>query len=902
MMHFDGWHALEPEEALRRLESSEAGLDEEEVRRRLERFGPNRLPEPRARPAWRRFLAQFENVLIQVLMGAAVVTLLLGHLVDGLVILAVVVINAFIGFVQEGRAEDAIEAIRAMLSPTATVIRHGHQRRLPAEELVPGDVVLLQAGDRVPADLRLLRVKGLKAQEAALTGESMAVEKSVEPVAPEAVVGDRRSMLFSGTLVTYGQGVGVVVATGGATEIGRISEMVSAVEETTTPLLRQMAAFGRVLTVVILALAALTFLVGVAMEGYGWSEMFMASVSLAVAAIPEGLPAIMTITLAIGVQRMARRNAIIRRLPAVETLGAVSVICTDKTGTLTLNEMTVRSVVTAGGELAFEGTGYDPHGIVTREGGEVWQAEEESPETWLLRAAALCNDAAVIQEQGQWQVVGDPMEGALVVAARKAGLEAQALVRQFPRTDLIPFDSDYRFMATLHHSHAGRAFIFIKGAPEKIVAMSVAQLGSNGATGPIDHRFWHQRMEALAGEGQRLLAFAFKEVAFDHMELTFGDLDDGVVMLGLAGLIDPPRPEAVEAVATCRGAGIEVKMITGDHAATARAIGRQIGLARTEEVLTGEALDALDDDTLRPRVVEVDVYARVDPAHKLRLVRLLQDHGRVVAMTGDGVNDAPALKQADVGTAMGRGGTEAAKEAADMVLADDNFASIAHAVEEGRTVYDNLRKAILFILPTNGGQALTIMGAIALGLSQLPLTPVQILWVNMVTAVTLALSLAFEPPERGLMKRPPRDPDAPLLDRFLLWRIAFVSTLLMAATFALFQWQMALGRPVEEARTVAVNALVICEIFYLFNSRYITASVLSREGVLGNHWVVGAALALVLLQLAFTYLEPMQFLFGTAPIDLQAWLVVVTVASALFWLVELEKAWMRRREAGGARK
>jgi magnesium-transporting ATPase (P-type) len=890
----ENWHAESAQATTESLKTTPEGLSKGEATDRLIKHGPNRLPEAKTRGLLMRFIYQFHNVLIYVLMAAAAVTAMLEHWVDASVILGVVILNAVIGFVQEGKAENALSAIRQMLSPTAMVMRDGRRLSTRAEQLVPGDIVLLQSGDKVPADLRLLRVKGLQIQESALTGESMAVEKNTDPVAKESVIGDRCCMAFSGTLVTHGQGTGVVVVTGVQTEIGRISTLVSAVESVTTPLLRQMAQFGRWLTLAILGIAIITFAFGALVRDYGLDEMFLAAVSLAVAAIPEGLPAIMTITLAIGVQRMARRNAIIRRLPAVETLGAVTVICSDKTGTLTRNEMTVRTVITAANLFEFGGTGYDPHGAISLSNRDV--LPEDRPLLMeVVRAAALCNDASLERIEGEWLVHGDPMEGALIVSAIKAGLDIETEAKQYPRTDLIPFESEHRFMATLHHSHSGNAFIFLKGAPERVLAMCAHQRTADDDR-LLDTNYWLTRIDEMAQQGQRVLAIAVKPVSHEQLELTFSDVENDLIMLGIFGLIDPPREEAIEAMQACHQAGIRVKMITGDHGATAQAIARQLKLVNVDEVLTGQQLEFMSDDELRERVQDVDVYARVNPEHKLRLVRLLQEQGLIVAMTGDGVNDAPALKRADVGTAMGRNGTEAAKEAAEMVLADDNFASITHAVEEGRTVYDNLRKSILFILPTNGGEALVIFAAILFGFKQLPLTPVQLLWVNLVTAVTLALSLAFEPPEQNVMQRPPRDAHEPMLTPGLIWRVAFVSVILMSGTFGLFLWEMKQGVSIEHARTVAVNTLVMFEIFYLFNSRYITASVLNWAGLTGNRLVLIAIAILVLIQLCFTYLAPMQSLFGTTAIDFTMWLKIILVSSSVLFLVELEKSVVRHME------
>ena len=889
------WHAENDEAVFEDLQTRHDGLTEEEAAERLASYGPNRIAESKSRGPWLRFLYQFHNVLIYVLVAAAIVTALLQHWIDAGVIFAVVLINAVIGFVQEGKAENALRAIRQMLSLSAMVMREGRQQSIPAQALVPGDIVLIQSGDKVPADLRLFRVKGLQVQEAALTGESMAVGKTTEPVAEQMVIGDRRNMAFSGTIVTRGQGAGIVVATGAQTQLGLISTLVADVEKVTTPLLRQMAQFGRMLTIIILIIAAVNFAFGVLVHDYLLPEMFLASVSLAVAAIPEGLPAIMTITLAIGVQRMARRNAIIRKLPAVETLGAVSVICTDKTGTLTRNEMMVRSIADAHNLFELDGEGYDPHGAISLHDKDV-QLEQHVLLSGALRAAMLCNDAMLEKNDGDWQVHGDPMEGALLVAGIKAGLDRELEIKNYPRTDLIPFESEYRFMATLHHSHKNEAFIYLKGAPENVLEMCERQLTQQGEQA-LDKKYWLSRLEAMADSGQRVLAIAMKPVASDQLELNFADVEGGMIMLGLFGLIDPPRTEAIDAVQSCHSAGIRVKMITGDHGITACAIARQLKLDNVDNFLTGQDIDQMSEDELRTRVLQVDVYARVNPEHKLLLVRLLQEQGLIVAMTGDGVNDAPALKRADVGTAMGQNGTEAAKEAAEMVLADDNFASITHAVEEGRTVYDNIKKAILFILPTNGGEALIILIAILLGFNQLPLTPVQILWVNMVTAVTLALALAFEPPEKNVMRRPPRDAHEPMLTPHFIWRISFVSVILMSGTFGLFLWEMEQGSSIEHARTVAVNTLVMFEIFYLFNSRYIMASIFNWSGFTGNPYVLAAIAVLIIFQLSFTYLAPMQMLFGTTAISLEIWFRIILVSSSVLFLVELEKYFARKIQA-----
>jgi magnesium-transporting ATPase (P-type) len=886
------WHATPVEAVVDQLATRADGLTDEEVAGRLAQYGPNRLRPPQRRGAVVRFLLQFHDILIYVLLAASLVTALLAHWIDTAVIVGVVVINAVIGFIQEGKAERALEAIRNMLSLNASVVRAGKKISIPAETLVPGDIVFLQSGDKVPADLRFLHVKNLQAQEAILTGESLAVEKSPQAVAETAEPGDRSSMAYSGTIVTYGQATGVVVATGQATEIGRISSMLAEVHTLTTPLLQQLAVFGRWLTAAIIAAAALTFGFGVLVQGFSASDMFLAAVGLAVAAIPEGLPAIMTITLAIGVQRMARRKAIIRRLPAVETLGSVSVICSDKTGTLTRNEMTVQSVATSRHLFSVTGVGYEPAGEFLLDGNEV-SVDHRPLLSEMTRGALLCSDACLRQVEEQWVIDGDPTEAALIAVAMKAGLDPDLEGKSCPRTDVIPFESEHRFMATLHHNHEGDGFIYVKGAPERILEMCHRQR-SYIADEPLDAGYWQKRMEEIAGRGQRILAIASRPAENNHRELHYRDVENSLVLVGLFGLADPPRKEAIEAVAQCRSAGIQVKMITGDHAATAYAVAGQLGLDNTAAVLTGRDLDALDDPQLARQIQTTSIFARTSPQHKLRLVEALQAAGHVVAMTGDGVNDAPALKRADVGVAMGEKGTEAAKEAAEMVLADDNFASIAHAVEEGRTVYDNLKKSIMFILPTNGGEALTVVTAIAFG-QLLPITAAQILWINMITAVTLALSLAFEPGEHDVMRRSPRKRDDPLLSRFLLWRIAFVSVILVAGTFGMFLWKIEHGASIDYARTAAVNTLVMFEIFYLFNARFLLAPSFSRAGIVGSRPVLTAIGLVVVFQLLFTYAPPMQYLFHTEAIDAVTWAEIIIIASTVFILVETEK-YLRRRK------
>ncbi|MBE01795.1 cation-transporting P-type ATPase [uncultured Marinobacter sp.] len=881
------WHTLPEPEALSLLASSPAGLSQAEADRRLRQQGPNRLPTAPKPGRIRRFLAQFQNVLIYVLLGAAVITGALGHAVDTGVILAVVLVNALIGYLQEGRAEQAMAAISGLLAQRAAVLRDGHRQTLPVEQLVPGDIVLLEAGDKVPADLRLLKAHDLRIQEAILTGESVPVEKQTEPVPADAALGDRRCLAFSGTSVSHGQGMGLVVATGTRTEIGRISGLLAEVEPLTTPLVAQTTVFARWLTAVILGVAASLLAYGYGVAKMPFDDLFMAVVGLSVAAIPEGLPAVLTITLAVGVQAMARRNAIVRRLPAIETLGAVSVICSDKTGTLTRNEMSVVTVALPDQQLVVTGEGYAPEGALSRDGAPV-SADAIPGLQWLARVAALCNDAELQYADGLWRTEGDPMEGALLALAGRAALPPGDLRATWRRSDVIPFDTRHRFMATLNHDHEGHAAILVKGAPEAMLALCRQSFTGEGAAEPLDREAWRRRAEAIAGEGQRVLAFAMKPVAPEQVVLERSDLDDGLMFLGMVGLMDPPRPEAVDAVAECRAAGIQVKMITGDHAATALAIGRRIGLADTGRVLTGADLDRLDDAALQQSALETDVFARTSPEHKLRLVTALQARGLIVAMTGDGVNDAPALKRADAGIAMGRNGSEAAREAAELVLADDNFASIVAAVREGRTIDDNIRKVISWTLPTSTGEAAIIILALLVGMV-LPVTPIQILWVNMATAVTLGIALAFEPTDPMAMARPPRPRSQPLLTGALAWHIVLVTGLFLVGVFGVYRYAMAQGHSLELARTLAMNTLVTMEIFHLLFIRNLNSVALRWSSLRGTP-VVWAAVALVVAgQLALTYLPSLQSVFGTEAVPLEAHLWPLVAGVLLFVLVESEK-------------
>ncbi|MBB5347428.1 cation-transporting P-type ATPase [Desulfoprunum benzoelyticum] len=882
-------HALPIDAILADLRSDRDGLSSDAAARRLERLGPNRLPEPPKEGQLKRFFKHFHDTLIYILIAAGAVTAVLGHWVDTGVILGVVVINAIIGFIQEGKAEQALEGLRKMLSLQAHALRDGEWRETDAEQLVPGDIVRLRSGDRVPADLRLMEAINLRIEESALTGESMPTAKNTEAVRDDAGVGDRSCMAFSGTLVAAGRGTGVVVATGAQTELGKIDRMISEVQTLATPLTRQMDKFGRTLSIVIVGMAALMFLTGWVLHDFSLDELFIAAIGFAVAAIPEGLPAILTITLAIGVQRMARRKAITRKLNAVETLGSVTVICSDKTGTLTRNEMTVVHLVTGDGRYDAEGSGYAPRGGIHREGRQVTIADHEDLRR-LVEIFAVCNDSAIVEDNGQWRVIGEPTEGALKTLAKKAGFSDKG----YQRLAVIPFESENKFMATLTRSSGKGTRILMKGAPDRLLDRCARQAGKNGREEPLDRSFWEEQVDALGARGLRVLAAAIREVEEEKDELAMEDLDREMVFAGLVGIIDPPRPEAIAAIKTCRQAGIRVIMITGDHAGTAAAIGQDMGIGSGREAVTGDAIEAASDEELGRMAGESDIFARTSPGHKLRLVQALQARGEVVAMTGDGVNDAPALKQADVGIAMGIKGTEATKGAADIVLSDDNFATIERAVQEGRTIYDNLRKAVVFILPTNGAEGLVVLVAVVFGL-ELPLTPVQILWVNMVTAVTLALALAFEPSEPGLMSRPPRKTDAPILDALFLWRIAFVSTMIGLATIAVFIVQRRLGMDLPAARTLAVNTLVFGQLFYLFNSRFLHESSLGFSRLFANRVAWLMAGVLTMLQMVFVYAPFMHSWFGSASQSLRYWPVPLGIGLSVFLAVEAEKALLSRR-------
>ncbi len=889
------WHAMSAQEVVERLGSNTGkGLEAAEASNRLKKHGPNRLPEGRRRGPSMRFFAQFNNILVYVLLGAGFVKLMLNLWVDAGIIFSVVVLNGLLGFIQEGKAEKALDSIRNMLSAEARTVRGGETRMIPAEQLVPGDVVLLESGDKIPADLRLIEAKNLRTEEAALTGESVPAEKSVGAVSANATVGDRECMAFSGTMIVSGRAIGIVVATGSETELGRINQLLAGVSPLETPLLRQIKKFGYTITAVIAVISVLIFAYGKWVKGIDFVELFQAVVGIAVSLIPEGLPALITITLAIGVQRMAQRNAIIRRLPAVETLGSVSRICSDKTGTLTLMEMMVVSAVTAESAYQVTGDGYSPEGEVRKDGNPAGEA----PVVALMgRVSMLCNDAELFREGDAWKVEGDPTEGALYPFAAKLGMDRRADQTAYPRIDVIPFESEHKFMATLHRSSDGKEVLFVKGAPEVILERCDRQQTAAGQPAPLDREHFMKASDALAAQGERVLALAWLEnPGLKAGGLGPGDLPTTLVLLGLIGLLDPPRKEAIEAVEECHGGGIRVTMITGDHKITAAAIAKMLGIGDGRTAVTGVEIEDMDTATLQERVRTVDVFARASPEHKLRLVKAIQANHQIVAMTGDGVNDAPSLKKADIGVAMGIKGTEVTKEAAGMILADDNFASITAAVKEGRTVYNNIEKAMLFLLPTNVAQALVIAVAIFFGFT-MPITAPQVLWVNMVTSVALGLVVSFEPHEIDVMQRPPRAVDRAIVTGFGIWRIIFVGLALLAYTLLAFFWMKSQGASDPLARTVAVNAITIGQMFYLLNSRYLLDSSLSLKAHLGNQYLPIGIGAVLILQLIFTYAPPFQAMFGNEAIPLWVWPWLIAGGLAFFLVVEAEKLIIRSSES-----
>ena len=899
-IHKEAWHSLPTDIVTRHFDVDvSSGLSSEEVKKRQERFGLNQITPSKGMPSWLRFLLQFHQPLIYILLASVVITLFLKEWVEASVIFVVVVINAIVGFLQEAKALKALEVLSHSMTSTVSVLRDGKEQQISSTVLVPGDVVIIASGDKIAADMRLVYARDLQCNESPLTGESVPVEKKIEPLDPKTVLADRWNMLYASTFVTYGRGKAVVTATGDTTEVGRISELITTAEELETPLTIKISQFSHYLLFIILGLSVLTFVVGVS-RGESAAEMFMAAIALAVGAIPEGLPAAVTITLAIGVSRMAKRRAIIRKLPAVETLGSTGVICSDKTGTLTENQMTVQEIFSAGQLYLVSGVGYSYEGsireILGQEGGIASEALKE-----CLIAGLLCNDSRIVDREGMFQVEGDPTEAALIVSAHKGKHLFPEGLPALPRIDSIPFESEYQYMATLHRLPGGDGLIYLKGSAEKVLDKCVDYLDENGESRPLDRDLIHRQVEGMASKGLRVLAFARDNFPAQKDNIDHDNITGELTFLGLQGMIDPPRKEAIDAVRRCHSAGILVKMITGDHVLTAKAIAGQLNLKShlDDEVpvkdlaaLSGRELENMTEEEFLESVDRVSVFARVTPEQKLRLVKALQTRGYIAAMTGDGVNDAPALKQANIGIAMGRTGTEVAKEAADMVLTDDNFASIVAAVEEGRCVFDNLKKFFVWTLPTNLGEALAIMVAIFGGLV-LPIAPVQLLWINMTTAICLGMMLAFEAKEPDLMQRPPRDPKVPILTGYLVAQTIMVGVLLAIGIFGIFFYEQSKGLSIEEARTAAVTVLVIGELFYLFNCRSLSRSMFAI-GVFSNRWLLVGVLVMIGLQLLFSYSPAMNHFFQSAPLSLDAWEGICLMGLFIYIVVEIAK-WILRR-------
>lgn len=892
MQEYNHWHSLEADEVLRRVESSQDGLSSAEVEARLKKYGPNKLQEEKKKSPIIRFLMQFNNLLIYVLLGAAFFTAMLGHFIDTSVILAVVVINAIIGFVQESKAEDAMQAIKKMLAFNATVLRDGHKKKIDSEDIVVGDILFIGSGDRVLADIRLLDTNGFSAQESLLTGESLPVEKNPQKVKKEAVIADRSCMLFAGTIVSSGTAKGVVVATANNTQLGRISGMLESIEVLKTPLIEQIDKFAKWLTAFLLFFSVMVFLIGYYIKDFAFDELFMAIVGLFVSAIPEGLPAVLTITLAVGVQAMAKKHAIIRNLPSIETIGSVSVICSDKTGTLTQNEMMVSSVVTNDKDFSISGTGYEPIGDIYLQE-KLIDAGENELLKFLAKTSILCSDALIANENGTWKIDGSPTEAALVTFAHKVGLDADEIRADYKREDMIPFDSKHKFMATLDHAHQGSSMIIVKGAAEIIIEMCKLEFVDENNAKEINSTYWHNMSEKLASQGQRVLAVAYKNTSGDKVTLNFDDLESDLILVSLFGLIDPPRAEAIDAVKECYSAHIDVKMITGDHLLTATAIAKTIGLKNCDNALSGEDIEKLSDEELGEAVLKTDIFARTTPEHKLRLVKALQAHSKIVAMTGDGVNDAPALKRANVGIAMGKKGTEAAKESSEFVLTDDNFASIVNAVREGRRVYDNIKKVISWTLPTSIAEAAVIVVAILFGMV-LPITPIQILWANMITATTLGIALAFEAEEKNIMKRRPRAIGESILDRELIWHIAYVTMLFLVVVFGAYYYALQDGQSLDYARTLALNTLVFMEIFHLFFIRNFKTLSIGISDVVANKIVWSAVSVIVFAQITITYLPFFHGVFETDSLRVFDFGMIFVAGITLFALLELEKQFRLR--------
>jgi len=886
------WYQLDYGEALKSLQTSEQGLSEAEAKGRLEKYGPNKLPEGKGLSRLKILLHQFTSPLIYILMVAAVVTAVLGEYIDTGVIVAVLILNAIIGYFQEYKAETSVRVLKSMVVPKARVMRGGKEAEIPSEFVVPGDIVLLTSGMRVPADLRLFKTTELRVEEAALTGESVPVEKTTNPIREENLTpGDQTNMAFMGTIVVNGRAKGIVAETGSKTVLGQIAREVRELSVTKTPLQQKIVKFAHFIGFLVLGSALAISILGFFLR-MRIAEIFKIAVAASVAAIPEGLPIVVTITMAIGISRMARRNAIIRKLPAVETLGSTTVICSDKTGTLTKNEMTVKAIYD--GQHAYEvtGSGYEPKGEILHDWETCDQATLEKP-CVVLRIGLLCNESNIIEEDGQFRVDGDPTEGALIVSAMKANLRPEEEKRLYPQLSILPFESDRGFMATLHE-HEGKRFIFVKGAPEKVLEMCTQSASGD----PLDQTKVLGMAEHFAGDGMRVLAMAYKEVTDKIEALTHHDVEGDLILTGMQGMIDPPRPEVIEAIKGCQEAGIRVAMITGDHAVTATAIGKMIGITRdTAEksaTLTGRELETMNDETLFEKVKDVSVYARVSPQHKLSIVQQVMKHGEVVAVTGDGVNDAPALKAAHIGVAMGKTGTDVAKEASDMVITDDNFASIFHAVEEGRVVFDNIRKVTLFLIPTGFAAILSILITMIFDLP-IPYVAAQLLWINLVTNGLQDVALAFEPGEKDVLKRKPRDLKEGIMSRLMVERSILVGLIISAGVIFNFISALDDGLSLERARTIAVTTMVLFQFFQAWNSRSELQTIF-RISPLSNPFLFYSMVAAFLAQLAVVYIPALQWIFKTEPLNGAEWMKIALVALSVVVAVEIDKAIRRHKK------
>jgi len=892
------WYQLSGKEIFEHLKTSELGLTEEEVKQRLKKYGPNKIAEEEKINKLKILLHQFTSPLIYILLIAGVVTILLKEYIDSGVIFAVVILNAIIGFVQEYKAEKSARALKKMVVPKARVIRDGKEKEVNSEELVPGDIVLLASGMKVPADIRLIHTIELKIDESMLTGESVPVEKITTPIKQENLPpGDQKNMAFMGTIVVSGRAKGVVVKTGERTILGKIAKEVKELTGVRAPLQDKIESFAKTIAFIVLGASVVLFLIGL-LIGESAKYMFMTVVGAAVATVPEGLPIAVTVALAVGVIRMARQNAIIRKLTAVETLGSITVIGSDKTGTLTKNEMTVKLAYDGEHIYEFTGSGYDPSGEVLCEGISLKNLDPELKANLytLLRIGLLCNESDIYEEDGFYKVNGDPTEGALIVSAMKAGLNKEEEKEKYPQIAIIPFESERGYMATLHR-HKGKKYIFVKGAPEKIIDMCSKDIYGNEINEIKRKEILHVASN-FAKEGLRVLAFAFKEADHELEELTCKDVEcpgiaSNLIFAGLQGMIDPPRPEVKEAIEECKKAGIRVVMITGDHAITAKAIAQKLGIVDEKaEVLTGRELEGMTDEELFEKVKTVNVYARVSPQHKLRITQALVKPGEIVAVTGDGVNDAPALKAAHVGVAMGRTGTDVAKEAADMIIADDNFASIFSAVKEGRIVFDNIRKVTFFLIPTGVAAILSILVAVIMG-TPIPYVPAQLLWINLVTNGIQHVALAFEPGEKGIMERPPRDPKEPIMSRLLWERTVIVGLLISVGVVYNFQLALNEGPSLEKARTVAVTTMVFFQFFQAWNSRSELQSIF-KISPFTNPLLFFSLIAAFFAQLSVIYVPTLQWIFRTEPITMSEWLQILMVSATVVLVVEIDK-WIRRR-------